>query len=580
MGWCPDLDGPCVKPNRRIDEEDHAVVYCLHHEYCNETLFLPDRQEHLCTLGQVEPDPNVPEDQCSPFYYQCVYSNGLAIWEQKFCEVDDVYSPILNKCTSECNENPTTTTPRPTTPVPDPDDDTEHYDNCFTNSASDYCDCWDDLNLAWKGSNGENVTKNCSEASDQWEGLQFWKCESGHFSTEFPDRRNCQEKWLPDFIDAVESTNTSSYDDSKSLEDHLDQAGQAGAGVTEDALNELVEAMEDLLEKRKGEMNEGQDLSFEKQNAFYKSYMNNIDKLMGVQTFKWLEKAEVGFRVNFGYINNSIELGRLVTTMTNDYETVKNTSFEYEGPTVKSQAIFNLDINQNLIFSNENISISIDKDKLPENCHANGVITYYKDLTNRFPQTFNGKELTLSTSTVDYTLFEKMRDDDEDDELEVVIEFNHENQTEEPICVYYDPTDQQWLSHGCSVLESNSIKTRCQCNHLTNFGLLFGGSPSESKDSFAKDLASKVIGGLSIALLICTQVVLFKGKNKNIAKQRKVTEMNRNLCLILAFTFFVYLSDVDAIRNESLACTGVTFISHYLWLATFSWICKFQCRTV
>lgn len=174
---------------------------------------------------------------------------------------------------------------------------------------------------------------------------------------------------------------------------------------------------------------------------------------------------------------------------------------------VKSQAIFKPDHDKNIIFTNNSTTITIKKTNMSEIHHANGVITSYKDLANRFPQTFKGSIMILWPSMVDYTLFGDIKDD-----LDVEIEFKHEGQYQDPQCVYWSQESQGWLDDGCNLKESNRCKTKCFCNHLTNFGLLFGGTARNEVHEFVKDMASKAICGLSVVLLIGAQIVLFNNK--------------------------------------------------------------------
>lgn len=178
----------------------------------------------------------------------------------------------------------------------------------------------DDLGLLWKGKHGKTVVRDCSETSSLQEGTQSWTCENGDFTTEFPDRRNCTDKWLPDLNQKVESKDTTSYEDSVLLEDNLDEAGETG--VTEDALSKLVVTMNNMLTKRKGELNNETKIIEKNQDDFYTSYMKNIDTLLGSKTFKWINSSN-GYELNFGYINNSIELGKLVTSNSNDSSNLK-----------------------------------------------------------------------------------------------------------------------------------------------------------------------------------------------------------------------------------------------------------------
>jgi hypothetical protein len=82
-----------------------------------------------------------------------------------------------------------------------------------------------------------------------------------------------------------------------------------------------------------------------------------------------------------------------------------------------------------------------------------------------------------------------------------------------PVCVYWDEDDLDWKKDGCVVdtSHSNTNMTTCQCDHLTNFGLIFGGSSVNDPGNPTKSAVSNIVGGISIACLIFTQFVLHFG---------------------------------------------------------------------
>ena len=63
-----------------------------------------------------------------------------------------------------------------------------------------------------------------------------------------------------------------------------------------------------------------------------------------------------------------------------------------------------------------------------------------------------------------------------------------------------------WSQEGCQLKKYNKTLTVCQCDHLTNFGLLFGGQ--ETATDKIKSKVSMVLSGVSIAFLLFTNVAL------------------------------------------------------------------------
>ena len=152
----------------------------------------------------------------------------------------------------------------------------------------------------------------------------------------------------------------------------------------------------------------------------------------------------------------------------------------------------------------------------PAPLNASGTIYSYKNVINRFPSTldtFEGDgDMELLHLTLDFTLFpnySKVNDNDK-----IVIEFNHGqiNDSLDPFCVFWDPENFKWSQDGCELksVGENRDFTVCECDHLTSFGLLFGGSPEDEPDWM--DNISKVVAGVSIACLLITNIVLHMSK--------------------------------------------------------------------
>ena len=179
--------------------------------------------------------------------------------------------------------------------------------------------------------------------------------------------------------------------------------------------------------------------------------------------------------------------------------------YEFEGKTIQSKIVFSTK-NEEIEFKNENISIKIPKgQKLP--ILANAATFSYEDLANRFPSKMENfyENSSLLPSMVDFTMFTYWNFSLEN----VQIEFFHDKIDQEKVCVFWDPMHYKWLTEGCFLSENSSeFNTICECDHLCNFGLLFGGSPSDDPEvNEIMDQISKVLGGISIACLVFTQIV-------------------------------------------------------------------------
>ena len=69
----------------------------------------------------------------------------------------------------------------------------------------------------------------------------------------------------------------------------------------------------------------------------------------------------------------------------------------------------------------------------------------------------------------------------------------------------------RWSNEGCELKSHDGNTTVCQCDHLTNFGLIFGYGSVKCGDDDTKNHLSQILGGISIALLVFTQIYLHMG---------------------------------------------------------------------
>ena len=172
-----------------------------------------------------------------------------------------------------------------------------------------------------------------------------------------------------------------------------------------------------------------------------------------------------------------------------------------------------------LIFQDVNATITIPNGQ-PDPLRASGTVYRYTDTINRYPSKLvNDSNVTLLTTMLDFTLFSGLN---QSLAQKIVIEFDHPdtfNDTDDTelnvTCVYWNTSELFWSQDGC-IKSSASLSnhTICECDHLTNFGLLFGGGQHQQDDDRDenKNELSQILTGFSIACLIVTQVVLHLGK--------------------------------------------------------------------
>ncbi len=101
----------------------------------------------------------------------------------------------------------------------------------------------------------------------------------------------------------------------------------------------------------------------------------------------------------------------------------------------------------------------------------------------------------------------------------VTLEFTHFSPNlSSPICVFWNFELPGWSDAGCRVVETNLTRTLCQCDHLTNFGLLMkngGDGTVEAKLSqstvFVLEIVTYVAVGLSLVFIT---IILYKVSNQ------------------------------------------------------------------
>ena len=166
----------------------------------------------------------------------------------------------------------------------------------------------------------------------------------------------------------------------------------------------------------------------------------------------------------------------------------------------------------NLQITDELANITVNT-KQTKNFTATGTIYDYNDVnaTNRYNTEISSeieydiKNPNFLKTTVDFTIFHEI------DFESITIDFLNST-GENPICVHWDEIELIWRDEGCKLINHENEITTCECDHLTNFGLLFGYRSLDCGEQEAKIKLSNILGGLSIALLIFTQIFLHLGK--------------------------------------------------------------------
>lgn len=326
--------------------------------------------------------------------------------------------------------------------------------------------------------------------------------QNGQFSTPAPNRADCLEGWIDDIEDQIVNDAIPSIDTSEELEEKLQNEY---GDLSSNGLVELASILARLLDKRRGEVNSG--LGENDTEEFFRSFLTNQDLLVS------FDKSWVNLEPNSGYNTTNVLLSNIIDAADLHLNSSKNGSFVFlNGSSITTQTFYLTENVENINFTTENATISIPKGQsLP--IKAVGTAYNFKDATNRFPKNLSGSDdgaiLDLLTTTMDFTFFSELSLTGSE---KVTIEFASPNidssVAEEIYCVFWDMNTKLWSQDGCSLKSNEGNVTICECNHLTNFGLLFGGSSKGDEKNEAKSRLSNILGGISIACLLCTQ--LFK----------------------------------------------------------------------
>eukprot|EP00118_Oscarella_pearsei_P023496 m.282108 g.282108 ORF g.282108 m.282108 type:complete len:1634 (+) comp40651_c0_seq55:87-4988(+) len=130
-----------------------------------------------------------------------------------------------------------------------------------------------------------------------------------------------------------------------------------------------------------------------------------------------------------------------------------------------------------------------------------------------------------------------------------------------------------WSSKGCRLVNnSENGETLCNCNHLTNFGILtdlFIEEIGDGQHSKALSVISYIGVSLSIAGLLLTTIVHICMKSLRKERPGKILI---NLCVSMLFALLVFVINADNGLQNGKACAATAVLLHYFWLTTAFWM--------
>ncbi|XP_043918565.1 adhesion G-protein coupled receptor F3-like [Protopterus annectens] len=155
---------------------------------------------------------------------------------------------------------------------------------------------------------------------------------------------------------------------------------------------------------------------------------------------------------------------------------------------------------------------------------------------------------------------------------------NKTQSTDNAVCVFWDKNASSgtsrtgdWSSYGCQTIVTGNVTT-CRCNHLTSFAVLM--AMTVLQDLLIVSQITQIGLGVSIgALCICLfieKIVWNSVVKSNISHFRHTALINIAFSLLAADICFV-ASDFPLVKKWGLLCSGITFLSHFFYLALFFW---------
>ena len=197
-----------------------------------------------------------------------------------------------------------------------------------------------------------------------------------------------------------------------------------------------------------------------------------------------------------------------------------------------------------------------------------------------FPDTakdnnFNSKQISplLYGKMVDFSFNVKQAS------VEVGYSIDHKTKAHyDPKCVYWNSTQLDWDDSGCYYTKAKSSlhNTVCQCDHLTNFGIIMGGNAfatGKQKHLEKTSIALSVISAtcLLVAIGIIINFDWYEGSPDLKAKKYHIIKLHRNTCIFVGQLIFITVVGLIDYVAEG-GCTTITFFTHYIWVAAFSWM--------
>ncbi|CAG0894430.1 unnamed protein product [Darwinula stevensoni] len=137
-------------------------------------------------------------------------------------------------------------------------------------------------------------------------------------------------------------------------------------------------------------------------------------------------------------------------------------------------------------------------------------------------------------------------------------------------CTFWNFNNQgYWDTTGCHEVSSDRDQTICECNHLTNFGVLMDLHGYVGR-SVGLQVLTICLSSISILGLTLALVIFHISENATL----KSVKLNRHLCfcLLVCHILLLLLIDRQVFNLPEIGCALSGVLLHYFFLCAFMWM--------
>nr|XP_040572783.1 latrophilin-like protein 1 [Lepeophtheirus salmonis]XP_040572784.1 latrophilin-like protein 1 [Lepeophtheirus salmonis] len=438
---------------------------------------------------------------------------------------------------------------------------------CIRAAYNFLCTDIDGRNITWIVKYKETGVKSCFEGMGRNLNEAYWTCgEGGKFITKEPDRTNCFDPWINDYLDQIFPTDLDAVEMTQEIKEKLESSPMFGGTLlkTPKLLNTILDKQ--IIQKW--------NRSLEENRGFTKNILEMMDNIFHHQDLAWEEfhnKTEhhlFTFKL-LGYVEEiGISLLDYVTKTNKDCRFSERYAshsskllIEMASTEIWEESLFGLN------FARRDAEIFIPW-------------SAFENQTSR-------EECLITVGSIKKLKKNDIIDPSEEENVElgntilsfmvmpshpingpVRLTFDNTNLNRLEGCIYWDTITNKWSNDGCSIINVHGPQVTCICNHLTSFSVLFGSK--NPNDPFKQGL-TLTLGSISTVALIFTQIFLHVNFSKQRGRASKFSvELNRNYCLLLGQLTTMLIQDLHH-KVSRLTCKVIALWSQYIWTAAFTW---------